>query len=281
MISEFKNILVPVDFSINTEIAVKKAVALVMGGNAVIHLLHVMQSLQVDTNYRGSFFNNDAAHRDAFKKLMEWKISIVERFPDIVVETHLLKGKTVQQQIILLAREVNPQLIIIGKHSYHNWFAFLNTVIPARLAKLTRCPVLTAKMGSLHNKIKSIVFPIQHLLPNRKTDMLILLAKRYRARIYLVIPGDRPPLEANALNNAFIETYRILKSQINCPIEHKILPGANLTKSALQFARIIGADMILLSPGEIASSTILHNLNITDRVRGDSKLEILSVQPHV
>ena len=41
MSKAFDNILIPVDFSINTEIAVKKAIELTEENNAVIHLLHV------------------------------------------------------------------------------------------------------------------------------------------------------------------------------------------------------------------------------------------------
>ena len=43
MQSGFKTILIPVDFTINTEIAVKKALEVADINEATIHLLHVLQ----------------------------------------------------------------------------------------------------------------------------------------------------------------------------------------------------------------------------------------------
>ncbi|MEP7279056.1 MAG: universal stress protein [Bacteroidota bacterium] len=280
---EFKNILIPVDFSINTEIAIKKAIGLVAEKDAVIHLLHVLPSiitaLTVDASYTGASFPDTADMQDAEKKLKQWKYSIIESFPGISIETHLRKGHSIQQQVIRLAKQLNPQLIIIGKHNYHNWFSFLNTITPSKLAKGTNCPVLTVKMGSLHNKIRSIVFPVQSFVPNRKIALLVALVKRYRARVYLIILVD-PPGEANPpLYDAFIDTYRMLKASLNCPIEHEIVTGTSLAKEALHFAEKIQADMILLHPDAETRLSSFTKQQVSDVVKGNSKLEVLSVEP--
>ena len=39
----FKNILIPVDFSVNTEVAVKQAIELACTNGSTIHLLHVIK----------------------------------------------------------------------------------------------------------------------------------------------------------------------------------------------------------------------------------------------
>ncbi|WP_431210498.1 universal stress protein [Puia sp. P3] len=39
----FTKLLIPVDFTLNTEIAVKKAISLIGADKVVLHLLHVVQ----------------------------------------------------------------------------------------------------------------------------------------------------------------------------------------------------------------------------------------------
>jgi nucleotide-binding universal stress UspA family protein len=268
----FKDILVPVDFSVNTEIAVKKALELIQDKEGTIHLLYV----------NVSFFSGKGKEELAVKRLNEWRLSIQEIYPGIKVETYLHKGHSVQLQVDNLARKIQPQLIVIGKHNYHNWLSFLNTIDPDKLGKSTNCPVLTVKLGSLHNKIKSIVFPVKTFVPNRKIELLITIAKIYRARIYLVILTDpEKHTEASPLYHAFVETYRLLKASLSTPIEHKIASGSSLVRASLDFARSINADMILVSPDTENRVSLLSRQQVNDVVKGNSKLAVLSVEPGI
>ena len=78
MQSGFKTILIPVDFTINTEIAVKKALEVADINEATIHLLHVLQennSLVKDQT------NGWMGHTSALEKLTQWKNTIEETLP--------------------------------------------------------------------------------------------------------------------------------------------------------------------------------------------------------
>ncbi|HEY4147893.1 MAG TPA: universal stress protein [Chitinophagaceae bacterium] len=275
----FQHILLPVDFTINTEIAVKKAMELIEEREAVIHLLHVMSHATRAGNHPASASPGGLERETASVKLESWRNAIRETRPDLQVEIHLLNGKNIHNHIVQLAKITNPQLIIIGKHNYHNWFSFLNTVFPAKMAKQTGCPVLTLKAGSLHNKIKTIVFPISGFVPKRKIELLQKLTLKYRARVYLVTLTEEPGRNDSNAYYAFIDTYRLLKSGLNCPIEHKVIPGNNLAKAALRFAEVIRADMILVTPDTETRVSLIQNKQLTDIVKADSKLEILAVEP--
>lgn len=282
---QFKNILIPVDFSINTEIAVKKALGLIDSEDAVIHLVHVVRSfipaLGLHTYFADNILSDTSETEHATRRLREWQMSIMETMQDLIVHIHLFKGGTVQHHVAKLAKRIHPQLIIIGKHNYHNWFTFLNTIDPNKLGKLTNCPVLTVKVGSLNNRIRSIVFPVKCFVPNRKIDLLITLARKYRARVYLVILVDPANAKPTPLYNAFVDTYRLLKSSLRSPIEHKAVTGSNLAKATLDFAQSINADMILVSPDSETKISLLTGKQVNDVINGTSKLEVLSVEPAV
>ncbi|HEY6902337.1 MAG TPA: universal stress protein, partial [Puia sp.] len=164
----FNKLLIPVDFSINTEIAINKAAALLGRDKAILHLLHVLPSR-----------TSPARQKQAEATLQELRVHTSLTL-GLIVKSHLLKSNSVQREIIGCAQILNPDLIIIGKrHSHRRWwpfqtlspfFPFFQTLSPHQLAQKTNCPVLTAKPGSVDNRTKIIVIPIRDSLPERKLE---------------------------------------------------------------------------------------------------------------
>src|ERR1700761_848943 len=111
MAATFDKILIPADFSLNTEIAVKKAVELVGSDETVLHLLHVVHPAKNAKNQ----FKVWVAERD----LHQWKYTIQQSGPHIRVKVHILRGTSVRQTIIECAAMLNPDLIIIAKQKNH------------------------------------------------------------------------------------------------------------------------------------------------------------------
>ena len=112
----FNKILIPVDFSLNTEIAVKKALELAGTDETTIHLLHVVRPGRKGLEPR---FRAWVMERD----LHQLKCNIRSTNPNISVKTNILRGYSVEQTIIECARMMNPDLVIIGKqHNHRRWF---------------------------------------------------------------------------------------------------------------------------------------------------------------
>ncbi len=280
MAVSFRNILLPVDFSINTELAVKKALELAVPHDTIIHLLHVVD-IGLTTGLYGMFANITDQYdaEGTIAKLEQWKTSIEETRPEIEVATHLIFSNAIQRRIIDMAKTTNTQLIIIGKHDNHNWFDFFSAVNPDAIATESGAPVLTVKPGSFHSSIKSIVFPVSGFVPTRKIELLAALAKKNRAMVHLVtlMKADNG---TSALPPAFIDTYRILKSWAHCPIEHKVLQGHNLPKAALLYAQQIGADIILVNPHTETRISAFSGRHITGMIKANSRLQVLTAMPY-
>ena len=74
------------------------------------------------------------------------------------------------------------------------------------------CPVLTVMGRIIDTKIKIIVVPVGSFIPNRKIELVIEFAKKYRAEIHLVTMQNKINIkETNG--NSFLETYRIIKNR--------------------------------------------------------------------
>src|SRR5579872_3557581 len=107
MISAFNKILIPVDFTINTEIAVSRAIGLIEQEKGEIRLLHVTKPK------RGP--SAKFVVWDAEKKLMQWVRSIMDSMQGVNVNFIILPGSSVSEIIVETALRMVPDLIVIGK----------------------------------------------------------------------------------------------------------------------------------------------------------------------
>jgi len=279
----FKSILIPVDFSGNTEAAVNQAIGLACIDGSTIHLLHVIKpkatwGVMPVNNQSMSKLNENYYAEKIMSKLQEWKFVIEQSIPYCKVSTYIAEG-IIYANIQNAAKEIKPELIIIGKNSNHKCFSLFNSVCPNGLAKTTGYPVLTVMKKTGDTKIKIIVVPVGSFIPTRKIKLVIELAKKYRAAIHLVTIPNKIDFQETK-GNSFLETYRILKNVLTNPIEHHILKGNNLPKAILEYAECIGADLILVNPGSETRISNLTGKHINEALTTSSKLKVLSIEPY-
>ena len=265
----FTKLLIPVDFTVNTEIAIKKAIGLIGADKVVLHLLHVVPP------------RHPLSALAARTRLDQLALQIKTDYPGPEIKTHVLKG-AVQKMIIDCANMLTPDMIIIGKQNQRRHWAinFLTgrstKVSPDTVAKKTNSPVLTAKPGSIDSRTRVIVIPIRDFLPQRKLDWAILLARRYRAQVHLLaIQKDD---HKGALPQAFLKAYHQLRESLHHPIEFSAVTRHDLARATLSYAELIMADMILLNPA--TESGIGGSRHISDLLRRDSKIQVLDVEPY-
>lgn len=281
----FSNILVPVDFSVNTEVAIEKAMWLAMPGFSIIHLLHVQKYVSKTKAFHvngvsiHAFESPVYSTADAETKLRQLKTKIEVTLPDVIVITHLLKEDHVQKGVTCLAKQLHPSLIIIAESKNHKWFSFFKKVNISVLAKNTNCPILTVKPGSLPNRMKAIVMPVRSFVPERKFELLLSLTRNHRPVVHLVtMYHDEQFMDAA---NIFLDAYRTLSDHLHYPVEYKTLKGGNIAKSLFEYAEFIMADFILVNPGEETKVSSLYGTDISDIVSPDSKLSILTAEPFI
>jgi nucleotide-binding universal stress UspA family protein len=279
----FNKILIPVDFSLNTDIAVKRAAALA-GADTVLYLLHIIPP------------GKSAAHHfkmwAAEKELDQWKNAIRGSNPALRVKTHLFKGHSVQQLIIDCAAMLNPDLVVIGKqHGRRGWldrwvmmrgrWRFSSGVSPDVIARKSNCPVLTVKPGSIDSRNKVIVIPIRDFLPERKLEWAVLLARKFKAQVHLLAIQENPEPKEWALPQVFLKAYHHLRENLHIPIEYSSTGRHNPAMAALKYAEMIMADMILVNPEtESGVSGITGSRHISDLLGRDSKIQVLDVEPY-
>jgi nucleotide-binding universal stress UspA family protein len=278
----FNKLLIPVDFSLNTGLAIKKATDLTGTDKAVLHLLHVVNP------YR------PIEALAAKTQLEELAQHTREDHPEADVKTHILKGVSTQRMIIECSKMLAPDLIVIGKQNHRlqwtfshprywpllhprHWLPF-QSISPSTLARKTNCPVLTAKPGSIDSRTKVILIPIRNFLPKRKLEWGVLLATRYRAQIHLLAIREK---QHDGMPQVFLEAYHHLRESLHHPIEFSTVMQQNPARAALDYAELIMADLILVNPATESDITgFTGSRHISDLLERDSKIQVLDVDPY-
>lgn len=268
MCKAFKTVLVPVDFSLNTEVAIAKTLPLLDKDESVIHLLHVLP-----VNH---LFNQTEASQACLQKLEQWKVSIEECSEGIRVYYRLRQASSVQKSIQQVAEEIGADAIVIGQSGTHAGIALFRTVYPMTLARAIGIPVLTVKPGALRNKTKTVVVPVNDAMPESKMQALEVLCRNVKPNIHLIamINESNQPSEFSA--STLLQMYHWLKTRLHCPVEYAVVHGGNKAKAILRYAEKMDADILLVHP-EAETKIGWWNRHISDVLPRGSKMQVLAV----
>jgi nucleotide-binding universal stress UspA family protein len=248
----FNTILVPVDFSRNTGVAIKKALALSEGSDAAIHLLHVSRISSGNINrymqYMGSLFHGKEMQENEIRNRMLALVSFIrEARRDIDVFSWIIHAYSVERSIIDKAKKIAADLTIIGKTSYSR-LHWLNTVMPDRIAKQGGVEVLTVNPGAIHDQIKTIVVPVEGALSDKKLAIIQALSRKFRVHICLAAWVDGET-DQGILPNSLLQAYRLLKTGPLNKISYELLPGHSRVKAILKYCLKVNADLLIVDPG--------------------------------
>ena len=275
MLCSFKNILVPVDLSTNTEVAIKKGIELADAGST-IYLVFILNNSLPDLFKRRSFRLVDYSLIDS--RLLQWKSTIENCHSYISVCTWILVDDNIQLAIEKKSMELKIDLIIVAKSSHHSWFPFLNTLNPSEIVNRTGISVLTVKPGSIYQKFRNIVVPVSNEMARNKLVALDMLSRKFYFKIYLVTFRNSNKEATEALASTLLQTYYLVKRTIRFPVQYAMLDGANNASAILNYAAEVNADSLLLYP-ETETKMRWMNRHISDMLIPKWKVHVLTINP--
>ena len=139
-VPQYRKILVPIDHSSLDQTALSHAAALASKYGASIYVLHVEEGVT------SQIYGSDAstAEVEAGQDYLERLVHSMKEV-DIVVETAIRHGSHAKREIIKYAREIQPDLIVMGAHGHGGLkdLIFGNTINPVRHA--LRIPILVVR----------------------------------------------------------------------------------------------------------------------------------------
>jgi len=142
----FKNILVPTDFSANSEQSYEFSLALAKTNSARLHILHIVEPLFYDQEY-SSYTDKFSFERDRTFEAEEELERFINKYSnaEVEIERVLRTGKP-HEEIVNYSKDNGIDLIVISAHGWKNLHVVTGSVTKMVL-RFSEVPVICIKAG--------------------------------------------------------------------------------------------------------------------------------------
>lgn len=283
MIQSTNKILVPVDFSEQSLIALEQSYNLAKEYHAEITLLHVIE----DSGMLSKLFSNEQ-HED-FKKTIQKKLDDlakqVEKKTKMKVNTLVGKGP-VYEKINEVAELINATMIVMGTNGEQQGlkrkFIGSNAL---RVVRESTIPVITVQGKNHRNGCKNIVLPLDLSKETReKVSKAIELSKLFHGSTIRVVSVlfTTDEFVVNRLTRQLGQVKAFLeKHKIECTAE--IIKGTKgeetLAQNILEYASKVDGDLIMIMTQQEVDFTQYFIGSSAQEIINHSKIPVLSICP--
>lgn len=246
----FNKILVPVDFSTKSKLAVAKACDLAKHYDCSIHLLHVVaiSPFAAIALTEGPMaipypdIENRGAIEVEFKKLLE----TTERLDGkcLKMEYSILQG-TWDEAIIDFAIHNDYDLVLVGQKEslLKKRSMFIN---PDKIAAKANIPVITVPSNKKIIKLLNILIPITDFLPVRKLMYGVYIANGFDTTIKLLgIENDK---SHEKVQHYLRKAAQLIKDNSPIKVITETIHSENVAEALNQFTRKQPSDLIIINP---------------------------------
>src|ERR1035437_5683622 len=247
------HILVPIDFSEESLVALGQSYNLARFTGSVITLLHVA----------------DGSEQDAQGKL-DKLAEEVSMQSGLKANTVIVKGK-VHDQILKTAEKINAIVIILG-------FKSLKGIM--KLLERSACPVITIKGKEHHNGCKNIVLPWDLTEATReKVSKAIEFAKFFNSTIHIISVRLHKEKSHEKKMTAYAHQVQKFIKEKKVPCTIKSLEGEDIVKLVIDYAHEIKADLLMIMSQREFNLKNLFVGTTAQRIVNLSEVPVLSIRP--
>jgi nucleotide-binding universal stress UspA family protein len=283
--SEIENqILIPVDFSDQSYIALEQSYNLCKFYNAELTLLYVIEESGPLAKLFVAPIDEDTLKKEVERRLRELA-GETEKAKNIKINTMVARG-SVYEKILEVADLINAKMIIMGTNGtvgLKKKFIGSNAL---RVVRESKCPVITLK-GKHHKEgCKNIVLPIDLTAETReKVGKAIELGKLYGATIHVVsILFTKDEFVVNKLTRQMEQAKNaIKKAGVKCTAEMiKAVHGhESLAQSVIDYSNKMDADLIMIMTQQEGAFHPLFIGSTAQGVINHSDIPVMSIVPTV
>jgi nucleotide-binding universal stress UspA family protein len=272
----FNNILVPIDFSDVSELAIEKAIDIGNHFRCNVHLVFV-QAQGLLIKQPGQLTRSlQGRPADAEAKLYQLQNKFTYQLhPGLSMHACIRRGNRTRT-VVEYALRHHIDLVIIGRTT--NLFPGNYNI--REITRRIECPVLSVRRDSPQQGLSNIVLPVCSMLPIRKIMFASYLARKYNSKIHLLAVAGEGEDERADRNQYLHKAYQLLKDNTNLNIECHTMRGHNIAETTLRFAEKIDADLIVVNPGNESKLSGFINKVFDGSLFNESKIPVMTISPY-
>lgn len=264
LIKDHKTILIPVDFSKQSLIAIRQTYNLAKFVHAKLVLMHADP-------------NSNTDHQKELEQLAE----DVKKESGLEVEFFNFKGD-VYELTDKKAVELDSSLIVVGLDTQVRFRSFFGGggMTVSKFIKNAPCPVITIRSADNRNDCKNIIMPIDTSAESReKVGTVVQLAKFYGATIRIVSvfhPSDEN--YENELLPYLNQVKKYIKDKgVACT--NKSIPSKHVAEAIVEYANKAEGDLIVQMNKKDLSLGEMFGGATSEKIVEISNIPVMSINP--
>ena len=251
-----RNIIVPIDFSIDSLKGLELALLFTTRQNTTIQMVYV-QKKSSDYNSPGQF---EEEKNWAEKKFREVISKYQPRLKNDSTLKYIIKSGKVYREVVSQAESYKESLVVASTHGASGFEEFFIGSNAFKIISATQMPVLTTRTGKIPKSIDKIVMPIDVTIDTRqKVPPTAELAKLFDAEVHIItISSSKGKRIISRLNAYANQASNYLKAK---GVKHKIknLYGDNVVDLTVVYADSVEADIITVMQAQAKSLSLMGN----------------------
>lgn len=278
-----QKILIPIDFSETSMIAIEHGAFTAQVFKAELVLLHVVERHWEKFAVVAPELRVEAPTdliNAIEKRLEETAADIRAKYG--VKSTCITSDGNIFSEIIAVSKEHNVDLIVMGTHGTSGIVEFFAGSNTYKVVTEAICPVISVRAYANKIGFKNIVLPIDDSAHSRqKVNHAVVMAKHFAAKIHVL--GLADSTDPGELKKFEIKLDQIEEYLKKCNISHsrKTIDGGNQAKVSYDYAKSVGADLIVIMTDQDENITGRLLGSFAQQVINHSKIPVMSIQPVV
>jgi len=269
---DIKKILIPVDLSENSLLALEHGTFMAKLFKADMMLTHVVPNA-------GVFGNKPNTIDSETEKKLHQIANDIHIKNGCKVDISIKHGK-ISKQVVEAAKEYVADIIILGTHGVSGFEEFFMGSNAFRVITESHCPVLSVQQHSQKMGFSNILCPIDNSAPSRqKLKYAVELAKHFGSKIQLlgILTVEEDELTAK-FNKMFdqIEEY-LTKHDIKFTSD--LVYGENIATTTLKYGEKMGSDLIVIMTEQEDNLTGIFLGPYAQQIVNHSKIPVMSIKP--
>jgi nucleotide-binding universal stress UspA family protein len=274
-------ILIPVDFSETSLLAIKHGAFIAKESNAALYLLHVVGTHYVSQNMFLPSVTLDQGHieQKATEKLAELAEEIKAEHQ--VDSNIVIKVGTPANEVSKVAREIGASLIVMGTHGYSPLEELVIGSVALKVITRAHCPVMAMSNVANHKGYSRIVIPIDTTVNSRqKVHFALEMGKKFNATVHALgllasdEENEKPGMEL------ILKQIKILAEEEGTSFKSDLALGVkNRATSTVNYAKSIGADLIIIMTDQDAELSGFFLGPYSQQVIHLSHVPVIAVKP--
>jgi nucleotide-binding universal stress UspA family protein len=278
-----QKILIPIDFSETSLIAIEHGAFTAQLFKAELILLHVVEKHWEKFSVVAPELRIDAPGEliNAIEKRLEETAADI-RSKYGVKSTCITSDGNIFSEIISVSKEQNVDLIFMGTHGTSGIVEFFVGSNTYKVVTEAVCPVISVRAYANKVGFNNIVLPIDDSTHSRqKVNHAVVMARHFAAKIHILgLADSEDPGELKKFDIKLDQIAEYLK-KCNISFSRKTLNAGNQAKVAYEYAKSVNADLIVIMTDQDENITGRLLGTFAQQIINHSKIPVMSIQPVV